>query len=316
VFDAAGAVLFEHRFGFPLLSDVDLGVPPPRWWAPMRALIADVDGDGRSEVLVNANAAGAAHRKLYCFEADGRLRFVHQPTGSRRFGDDEYGEPWLAHRTFATRGEDGRRRLWAVFTHNLLFPAVLRELDPRDGAVRQEYWSNGYIEVVQEATWAGRRVLLVGGTNNDFRAASLAVFPVGRRRGLDAGGPAGLRLPRLRGGRPRGALPLPDPVRGPTERAGRAPRRVGGERRPAAGDRRTAARPRGGGAPRDLLHARPGRDAGERRDLAGAPGLHARLEREGSLDHPFGPRDDADMFPVTRWDGRRFVDLPPVRVAH
>ena len=44
--------------------------------------------------------------------------------------------------------------------------------------------------------------------------------------------------------------------------------------------------------------------------------LHARLERQGALDHPFGPRDDADMFPVRRWDGTRFVDLPRVKVAH
>jgi hypothetical protein len=43
---------------------------------------------------------------------------------------------------------------------------------------------------------------------------------------------------------------------------------------------------------------------------------HARLERQGALDHPFGPRDDADMFPVLRWDGTRFVELPRVKVAH
>jgi hypothetical protein len=43
---------------------------------------------------------------------------------------------------------------------------------------------------------------------------------------------------------------------------------------------------------------------------------HARLEREGVLDHPFGRRDDRDMFPVRRWDGRRFVELPRVPVEH
>ncbi len=119
-------------------------------------MIADVDGDGRNEVLVRPNAVERAERKLYCFEADGRVRFVHQPTGTRRFGDDEYAEPWLAHRVFATRAPDGARRLWAVFTHGLLFPSVLQELDPRDGAVLQEYWSNGFIETVHEDTWAGR----------------------------------------------------------------------------------------------------------------------------------------------------------------
>jgi hypothetical protein len=43
---------------------------------------------------------------------------------------------------------------------------------------------------------------------------------------------------------------------------------------------------------------------------------HALLERQGVLDHPFGPTDDRDMFPVRRWDGTRFVELPRVKVAH
>ena len=43
---------------------------------------------------------------------------------------------------------------------------------------------------------------------------------------------------------------------------------------------------------------------------------HARLERAGVLDHAFGPIDDRDMFPVRRWDGRRFEELPRVKVDH
>jgi hypothetical protein len=43
---------------------------------------------------------------------------------------------------------------------------------------------------------------------------------------------------------------------------------------------------------------------------------HQILERQGVLDHPFGPLDDRDMFPVKRWDGRRFVDLPAIAVSH
>jgi hypothetical protein len=42
---------------------------------------------------------------------------------------------------------------------------------------------------------------------------------------------------------------------------------------------------------------------------------HALLERRGVLDHTFGPTDDRDMFPVRRWDGRRFVELKAVPVA-
>jgi len=44
--------------------------------------------------------------------------------------------------------------------------------------------------------------------------------------------------------------------------------------------------------------------------------VHARMEKLGLLDHPLGPRDDAAMFPVRRWSGTRFVDLPTVKVSH
>jgi hypothetical protein len=308
VFDARGSTLFEHRFGFPLHRALTsesrlLAVGP----APV--VIADVDGDGRSEVLVNVNALERANRKLYCFEADGRLRFVHQPTGTRRFGDVEYAEPWLAHRVFATRGVGGARRLWAVFTHGFLFPAVLRQLDPRDGAVRQEYWGNGYIEVVHEDTWAGRRVLLVGGTNNDFRAASLAVFPPDGVAGSTPavrpgyacrdcapGGPEALFLfPTLCIARDRTQASVHEAwiekgesLRVSLEQAGGASYYTlgpGGELRAAEISREFVAN-------------------------------HAILERRGVIDHPFGPADDQDMFPVRRWDGERFVELPSVPVDH
>jgi hypothetical protein len=315
VYDAAGAVLFEHRFGFPLDGTWTAEGPPPLV-GPMRALVTDVDGDGRSEVLVHAPAAERSHRRLYCFEADGRLRFVHQPKGSRRFGDDVYGEPWVAHRTFSTRGEDGRRRLWAVFTHNLLFPAVVQELDPQDGAVRQEYWSSGYVEFVQEATWAGRRVLLVGGTNNDFRAASLAVFPVDALAGSTpavrpgyacrdcaAGGPEALFLfPTLCAARRNGQAGLHAAW---VESGDRLRVTVGQPLVPVEGELHATYYTLGPDG--TLVNAEISREL---------QALHARLEREGTLDHPFGPRDDAEVLPVTRWDGRRFVDLPPVRVAH
>jgi hypothetical protein len=312
VFDVNGALLFEHRFDVPLLAAVTSESRLPEVGsAPV--VIADVDGDGRSEVLVNVNATDLANRKLYCFEADGRVRFTHQPTGTRRFGDDEYADPWLGYRTFVTRGPEGRRRLWAVFTHNMLFPAVLRELDPRDGAVRQEYWSNGYIEVVREETWAGRQVLLVGGTNNDFRAASLAVFPVDAVAGstpavrpgyacrnCPPGGPEVIFLfPTLCLARPGGQAG----VHGVWVENGARLRVTLGHN---AGQVLVAS----------YYTLGPGGEVLSAEISREFQAHHVLLERQGALDHAFGPRDDADMFPVRRWDGTRFVELPRVKVAH
>ena len=308
VFDSSGAMLFEHRFGFAVPSSTSSdtvragdGSPP--------VLIADIDGDGRNEVLVKANAAERANRRLYCLEADGRTRFVHQPTGTRRFGDDEYAEPWVVHRVFLTRGPSGSRRLWVVFTHNLWFPSVLQELDPH-GAVRQEYWSNGFIELVAETSWNGRPVVLVGGTNNDFRAASLAVFPPD---GVTGSAPAARPAYACRNcpaGGPEELFIFPSLCA--TRRNGQAGVL---EAWVEHGDRIRVTVMQGlaaGGATYYTLGPDGSVLAAEiSREFQSQ---HVLLERQGLLDHPFGPSDDREMFPVRRWDGRRFVELPGVAV--
>ena len=305
VFDATGALVFEHRFGFPLVGSSSSASPYPAV-GPSGVLIADIDGDARSEVLVNVNARERANKRLYCFDADGRLRFVHQPTGTRRFGDDEYAEPWLAYRVFLTRGPDGGRRLWAVFTHNLLFPAVLQELSPRDGAVRQEYWSDGYIEVVHEESWAGRPVVLVGGANNDFRAASLAVFSPDAVSGSAPAARPGYVCHDCPAGGPRDFFLFPSLCI--ARRHGQAGLM---EAWVEHGDRIRVTLAQGertsGGA--TLLHAGTRRRGAERRDLPRVPG--------GSR----APRAAGDPRPPVRRAGRRRhvpgapVGRPPLRGA-
>ena len=82
-----GARVFEHALGFDTAAPVrDDGEP-----APVR--IEDVDGDGRREVLLVAPAVDPSQRRLYCFEGDGSLRFVHQARGSVRFGDTRTPAP-------------------------------------------------------------------------------------------------------------------------------------------------------------------------------------------------------------------------------
>lgn len=307
VFDSSGATLFDHPFGFAVSSSSSSdtlragdGSPP--------VLIADIDGDGRNEVLVQARAVERANRRLYCLEADGRTRFVHQPTGTRRFGDDEYAEPWVIHKVFLTRGPSGSRRLWVVFTHNLWFPSVLQELDPH-GGVRQEYWSNGFIELVAEASWNGRPVVLVGGTNNDFRAASLAVFPPD---GVTGSAPAARPAYACRNcpaGGPGEVFLFPSLCA--TRRNGQAGVLEAWVER---GDRIRVTVMQESGATYYTLG--PGGSVLGAEISRELQSQHALLERQGVLDHPFGPTDDREMFPVRRWDGRRFVDLPRVPVAH
>ena len=311
VFDTTGTLVFEHRFGFAVPSSTSSDAwsaedgPPP-------VLIADIDGDGRNEVLVKANAVERENRRLVCLEADGRVRFVHRPTGTRRFGDDEYAEPWLVSRVFLTRGGAGSRRLWVVSTHNLWFPSVLQELDPH-GAVRQEYWSNGFIAVVTETSWNGRLVVLVGATNNDFRAASLAVFPADRVTGSAPSARPAYACRNCPAGGPEEFFIFPSLC------AARQSGQAGlFESWVEHGDRIRVTVVQGGGARPGTTYYTLGPDGSVlAADISREfQAQHALLERQGLLDHRFGPTDDRDMFPVRRWDGTRFVDLPRVKVAH
>jgi hypothetical protein len=314
VFDESEAPLFVHGFGFRLSGAPVSSASPPALVGRAYVVIDDVDGDGRNEVLVMPNAEERENRRLFCFEADGRIRFVHRPSGTRRFGEDEYADPWLAYRAFVTRGSDGARRLWAAFTHNLLFPCVLQELDPGRGSVRQEYWSDGYIEVVREETWAGRRVLLVGGANNDFRAAALAVFRPGlvtgstpaRRpaygcRNCAPGGPEAVFLfPSLCISRRTGQAGVYDVWGEKGENL-----RVAVSQGSATRDGQTASYytlgPDG-----TLLSGEISREF---------QADHALLERQGILDHGFGTRDERELLPVLKWDGTGFRPLPLVAVT-
>jgi hypothetical protein len=310
VFDAAGAPLFEHRWGSPLVDSSSAET-----WTPDRGptpvTFADVDGDGRTEILVSGRTQDRALRGLYCFEDDGRLRFTHQPRGTRFFGNEEYSEPWLAHAVFVSRRPDGSRRLWAVFTHNLMFPCVLQELDPRSGAVRQEYWSNGYIEFVAETSWNGRPVVLAGAANNDLRAASLAVFPPDGVTGASPAARPAYACRNCPSGGPEAFFLFPSLCL--ARRGGQAGVL---EAWVEHGDRIRVTVMQGGGAGATYYTLGPDGSPVSAEISREFQLKHALLERQGVLDHPFGPTDDRDMFPVRRWDGRRFVELPRVPVAH
>jgi hypothetical protein len=189
---------------------------------------------------------------------------------------------------------------------------VLDELDPH-GTVRQEYWSDGFIEFVAETSWNGRPVVLVGGTRNDFRAASLAVFPPDEVTGsAPAQRPAYVCRDCAAGGQQAFFL---FPSLCSARRQGQA---TVFEAWIEQGDRLRVTVAQGTGPGTGTTYYSLPSDG----SLAGAEishefqQRHALLERQGLVDHRFGPTDDREMFPVRHWDGRRFVELPGVPVAH
>jgi hypothetical protein len=114
------------------------------------------------------------HSRLTCLNADGRVRFRHEVDRPVTFGETTC-PPVSLSRLFLIGRPGSRNTVWLAGRHVLEFPSVIQQIGA-DGSVRSEYWSNGAIDAFAEFDLAGRRVRLVGGVNNEFRGASLAVF--------------------------------------------------------------------------------------------------------------------------------------------
>jgi hypothetical protein len=158
--------LWTRRFDVPLDEFRQRGA------FERQSVVRDLDGDGRSEVVVALRAPGMTG--IYAWDARGRERFVHQFTRPVRMG--EYACP-PTHVTNVQVDDPPRfpHTFWAWGHHPMFFPAVLERIDAA-GHTQSEYWSNGFITAVASLTLRDRPVTLVGAANNDQHGASVAAF--------------------------------------------------------------------------------------------------------------------------------------------
>ena len=227
----------------------------------------------------------------------------------------EGGEIVFAFRLVVTRRPDGTPSLWVVFTHGMEFPSLLMEIDPR-GAITSEYWSNGFIDSVTEMTWDGRPAVIVGATNNETHGASLAVFDREHVTGSAPAGNPAYRCVDCPPGAPLEFLLFP---RRCIARAGEGQPTVDSVWMDAGGRVHVSVVEldplRRSNFPNVWYWFGPGLRP-ERAELSGELlSAHREMEQAGLLDHAFGPADEADLFPVRRWNGSTFVDLPSAPVT-
>jgi hypothetical protein len=165
VLDALGRSLWTHEFAEAPGATLD------------EQGIADLDADGHNEVLLISGRPGRSPGgvKLYCFNHLGGLLWTHQQTKPQTFGSEVYAPPFVPKRIYVTDAPARKKWVWLTSVHIPWFPSVLQKLDPT-GAVRGEYWSNGYITSLETAQWEGRRVVIVGARDNEHGSASLAVL--------------------------------------------------------------------------------------------------------------------------------------------
>jgi hypothetical protein len=170
--DAGGNVLWEHRF-----TEL-LGLETAKY------AIADLDADGHQEVLaiagMGASSPGAA--RLYCFDRRGKTLWTFKCTKSQTFGDVVYAPPFVPEQLSLSDAPNGKKYIWLVSNHVPWFPSVVHKLTA-SGSVLGEFWSAGYVTVVQTANWDGRKVVVIGARNNENGSASLALLDEDRPNG-------------------------------------------------------------------------------------------------------------------------------------
>jgi hypothetical protein len=293
--DIRGGFLWAHRFDQPVDPAIArYDAEKIRLNRPPSVTFADLEGDGSTEVLA------ALGRDFHCFESDGRLRFRHAVRRTVRFGDESYGPEFAALGSVVV-SYDGRTSIWAAFVDNY-FPAVLRRLDSR-GRALGEYWMAGHPTVLRGLELGGKRVLAIGGTANESHRASLSILDP---ESLPATAPATVEKYRCRdcpASRPLAYLTFPRTelslISGERETVLDIVSSTEGLRVVLASALQAEERGLCGGDTHYTLDSRFRPASAEVGDVYRL--CHAKLRAKGLLDHDFGPRDEAELFPVQAW---------------
>jgi DNA-binding winged helix-turn-helix (wHTH) protein len=158
---------FDHRVSTPRSGE-------DKW----RTQIMDLDGDGSPEVLFAATTidqpTGTGEERLYCFSAQGKLRWKYQPSIKVRFNAKDLDGPWrFGQMLVLPNGQ--KRSVWIVVDHAIRWSAFLIKLSP-EGAAELQFVDSGIIYALQAVSTPRGGFILAGGVNNEYRSASLAVL--------------------------------------------------------------------------------------------------------------------------------------------
>ncbi len=163
-FDASGREAWRHR-----LPHIDGAI------VPARLMVADVDEDGRPEVLAALHfMAHSGHRPgvVMLLDGRGRPRWERALDDRYRFGDQEYGPPWYPEDILIYRS-NGSARIAVAQHHHTWWPGIVVTYDA-DGRTIDRFVNAGWIRTLN-MTPDGRH-LLAAGISNDFGGAALAVL--------------------------------------------------------------------------------------------------------------------------------------------
>ena len=145
-----------------------------------RAITADLDGDGRQEVLALIHAPGENgepwRESIFCFSDTGSLKWLWTPSFKLSYEGRVFEGPWRNYDMIRSTAP-GRQRVWVSFGHHTWWPSVAVELDAAGKATPRYFQSGAIYELTHWSTGSGN-YLVAGGVNNEYARASIAVLRV------------------------------------------------------------------------------------------------------------------------------------------
>lgn len=148
-------------------------------------LIDDIDGDYKKEVLIAGDwmiDSGIPSDSLFCYNYSGKLLWK---SGGWEF-PQLTARKWI-HTIWYIRDfiviRDSKRnesRLFVLANDNLFSPAIFLELDVKTGKVRQRFYNVGGTALISNFDFDGdgQAEVLLGGINDPYKRAYLAVFDI------------------------------------------------------------------------------------------------------------------------------------------
>lgn len=208
VSDEHGKLLWERRL--PKLSAAF------DTYSGDRAVIADIDGDGSQEILLNylVDKPGGVGDSVVCFDADGDLRWEIRCGTPKTFGSRSFTADYRP-RLLRTVRVGRKPHVLVVANHYVWYPSQVTLLDPATGRVVEEYWHPGNIFqcLIHDLDGDGRDEVLLGAINNPGNGLGHAGIAVLRVPFASAPRPpkAQGEFPPLTGGGEAAYVLLPQP---------------------------------------------------------------------------------------------------------
>lgn len=145
-------------------------------------LLTDLDGDGRSEVLVNVEANEPSPDRnalLICLSPSGSELWRFSPGRHVRSPLDEFPLPYRIPDFAVIRtSPEAKTRIIVSSHHLILYANQVALLDAMTGRIEREYWHSGALQrlVVHDADADGLPEIYLGGIHNASKQAVLVVL--------------------------------------------------------------------------------------------------------------------------------------------